>query len=138
MPEVYSDHQRETHVTKVIQCPLQPATLNKDPFQGTIPFRYVSGPLTISGSTFWNAPTLDFHIYLLGTYLGLFNGNVGNGWTIAVQLSITRGELKLSVKNGKEVWVDWSSVVLFDGTRPGSCAKLVTFEAVDENGLSLV
>jgi len=58
-------------------------------------------------------------VSVLGINLGTFHGNLKDGIGIKVDLFLVVGDIRLSLKNGNEVWVYLALKVKFDGSFNG-------------------
>lgn len=76
---------------------------------------------TVNTSTF----AISVNVSILGINLGGFNGNLKDGLIIKVDLVAVKGEVRLYLKNGNEVWIGLKLSVVFDG-RYETEAKIIT------------
>lgn len=64
-----------------------------------------------------NTDTLEIRVVIkiMGMTVGTFVGNLKEGLVVKVNLIAAKGELKLYVKNGNELWLKYDIEIKFDG-----------------------
>lgn len=79
----------------------------------------------MSGTVNTSTLAISANVSILGINLGSFNGNLKDGLVIKVDLVAVKGEVRLFLKNGNELWIALKLSVVFDGTYETE-AKIIT------------
>ncbi|KAK7736124.1 hypothetical protein SLS53_007151 [Cytospora paraplurivora] len=56
---------------------------------------------------------------IAGTYIGLFSGNLKDGFGVNVNLFVVKGEFNFYLKNGSDVWIHQDYAITFGGRYEG-------------------
>ncbi|KXH51527.1 hypothetical protein CNYM01_07679 [Colletotrichum nymphaeae SA-01] len=83
------------------------------------------GPIKISGYVDTDTYGVGLTITVTGIVLGNIFGNLKDGVGVKVNLLTTKGEIRIYLKNGNEVWVHLDVKIVFDGSYQGDY-KIIT------------
>ncbi|PTD02140.1 hypothetical protein FCULG_00012138 [Fusarium culmorum] len=79
------------------------------------------GPIWLTGYVDKNTLDVGISPVITGINAGNITGNLKDGVAVNVDLTTTKGETRLYLKNGNEVWVDLNLNIFFSGNYERDC-----------------
>ncbi|KAK3934644.1 hypothetical protein QBC46DRAFT_426506 [Diplogelasinospora grovesii] len=83
------------------------------------------GPVNIVGYVDTDTFEVGVSVTVAGINVGAIYGNLKDGVILKINLLVVKGQIKLYLKNGNEVWINLSLKITFDGSYSGDY-KIVT------------
>ncbi|CAJ0538541.1 Ff.00g066020.m01.CDS01 [Fusarium sp. VM40] len=87
--------------------------------QGRQSIDWSFGPIKITGYVDTNTFEIGVSISIVGINVGNIFGNLKDGVGLKVNLFVAKGEIRIYLKNGNEIWVHLDIKVTFDGSFEG-------------------
>ncbi|KAL6832277.1 hypothetical protein V8C40DRAFT_284188 [Trichoderma camerunense] len=84
------------------------------------------GPIKITGYIDTDTFEIGVTVSVAGITVGNIFGNLKDGVGLKIDLFVAKGEIRLYLKNGNEVWVHYDLKISFDGSYQGD-AKIFSF-----------
>ncbi|KAM0540705.1 hypothetical protein ACHAO7_010991 [Fusarium culmorum] len=82
------------------------------------------GPIWLTGYVDKNTLDVGISPVITGINAGNITGSLKDGVAVNVDLTTTKGETRLYLKNGNEVWVDLNLKIFFGGNYERDCMLL--------------
>ncbi|PYH52425.1 uncharacterized protein BO96DRAFT_401907 [Aspergillus niger CBS 101883] len=106
-PTVFS----ATQIPTVNSLPLVPPPSTRS----TQSIDFSSGPVKVIGYIDTNSLEVGVRVEVFGAHIFNLYGNVREGVVGKIELFLAKGEIRLYLKNGNEVWLHYDIEVSFDG-----------------------
>ncbi|SPJ81873.1 uncharacterized protein FTOL_09278 [Fusarium torulosum] len=94
--------------------------------QGRQKIEWGFGPIKITGYIDTNTYEIGVSISVAGINVGNIFGNLKDSVGLKVDLFVAKGEIRLYLKHGNEIWVHLDIKITFDGTFSGEF-KILSF-----------
>ncbi|KAK1465071.1 hypothetical protein CPAR01_07107 [Colletotrichum paranaense] len=93
--------------------------------QGRHSIDWSFGPVKISGYVDTNTFEVGLTVSIAGINIGNIFGNLKDGVGLKINLLAAKGEIRVYLKNGNEVWIHLDVKIVFDGHYEGDY-KIIT------------